>query len=96
VQPEEEMPPMQVAHMESLVKRPKAALRPKPQWLVSWTQAAVAVPAMLGVLRPDGAIMGFVAYDCANASNRVGANSLLEPAACPTTEHHHEAERTIF
>jgi hypothetical protein len=26
----------------------------------------------------------------------VGAYSLLEPAACPTTEDHHEVEQTIF
>ncbi len=40
--------------------------------------------------------MGFVAYDCANGTNRVDAYSLLEPAACPTREDHHEVERTIF
>jgi hypothetical protein len=34
--------------------------------------------------------MGFVAYDCTNATNR------MEPAACPTTEDHHEMERIIF
>jgi hypothetical protein len=41
-------------------------------------------------------VMGFVAYDCANSTNRVDAYSLLELAACPTREDHHELERTIF
>jgi hypothetical protein len=40
--------------------------------------------------------MGFVAYDCANGTNRMDAYSLLEAAACPTTEDHHKVERTIF
>jgi hypothetical protein len=41
-------------------------------------------------------VMGFVAYDCANATNRVDAYSLLEPAVCPTTEDHHKVKRTTF
>ncbi len=40
--------------------------------------------------------MGFVAYDCSNATNRVDAYSLLEPSACPTSKHHHEFQRIIF
>jgi hypothetical protein len=40
--------------------------------------------------RQEGLVMGFVAYDCTNATNR------MEPAACPTTEDHHEMERIIF
>jgi hypothetical protein len=41
-------------------------------------------------------VTGFVAYDCSNGTNRVDAYSLLEPAACPAHEDHHEVERTIF
>ncbi len=40
--------------------------------------------------------MGFVDYDSSNVSNRVDAYYLLEPMACPTTEHHHDIVRTIF
>jgi hypothetical protein len=49
-----------------------------------------------GVLRLDGLLMGFVAYDCSNATNRVDAYSLLEPSACPISKHHHEFQRIIF
>jgi hypothetical protein len=52
--------------------------------------------AMLCLARQEGLVMGFVAYDCANGTNRVDTYSLLEPAACPTREDHHEVERTIF
>ncbi len=48
------------------------------------------------LMRPDKAVMDFVAYDYSNSTNRVGAYFMLEPATCPTTEHHHEVERTIF
>ncbi len=34
--------------------------------------------------RQEGLVMGFVAYDCTNATNR------MEPAACPTTDDHYE------
>jgi hypothetical protein len=47
--------------------------------------------AMLCLARQDRLVMGFVAYDCANGTNRVE-----EPAACPTNKDHHEVERTIF
>jgi hypothetical protein len=49
--------------------------------------------AVLGMLRTDGAVTGFVAYVCSDSSDRVDAYSLLELAACPTTEHHYEVER---
>ncbi len=52
--------------------------------------------AMLCLAKQERMVMGFVAYDCANSTNRVDAYSLLEPAACPTREDHHEVERTIF
>jgi hypothetical protein len=52
--------------------------------------------AMLCLARQERMVMGFVAYDCTNLTNRVDAYSLLEPAACPTREDHHEVERTIF
>jgi hypothetical protein len=61
-----------------------------------WLHAGLAMVAMLCLARQDRLIMGFVAYDCANGTNRVDAYSLLEPAACPTNEDHHEVERTIF
>jgi hypothetical protein len=41
-------------------------------------------------------VMGFVAHDSSNSTNRVDACSLLEPVVCPTMEYHHEVERTIF
>jgi hypothetical protein len=47
-------------------------------------------------MRQDGVVMGFVAYDSSNSSNRVHAYSVLEQATCPTTKHHHNVERTIF
>jgi hypothetical protein len=50
--------------------------------------------AMLCLARQEWLVMGFVTYDF--ATRRVDAYSLLEPAACPTTEDHHEVERTIF
>ncbi len=50
----------------------------------------------VGLVRQELVVMGFVAYDCANSTNRVDAYSLLEPAACPTTEQHHKVERIIF
>ncbi len=57
---------------------------------------AIALLAMLGMLRLDRAVIDFVAYDCSNSSNRMDAYSLLESAVCPTTEHHGEVEWTIF
>jgi hypothetical protein len=61
-----------------------------------WLHAGLAMVAMLCLARQDRLVMGFVAYDCANGTNRVDAYSLLEPAACPTNEDHHVVERTIF
>jgi hypothetical protein len=58
--------------------------------------AGLAMVAMLCLARQERLVMGFVAYDCANGTNRVDAYSLLESAACPTHEDHHEVERTIF
>jgi hypothetical protein len=52
--------------------------------------------ALLSLTSQEWMVTSFVAYDCANCTNRVDAYSLLEPAACPTTKHHHEVERTIF
>jgi hypothetical protein len=46
-----------------------------------WLHAGLAMVAMLCLARQDGLVMGFVAYDCANGTNRVDAYSLLEPAA---------------
>jgi hypothetical protein len=59
-------------------------------------QAGLAMVPMLCLARQERMVMGFVAYDCTNSNNRVDAYSLLEPAACPTREDHHEVERTIF
>jgi hypothetical protein len=61
-----------------------------------WLHAGLAMVAMICLARQDRLVMGFVAYDCANGTNRVDAYSLLEPAACPTHDDHHEVERTIF
>ncbi len=61
-----------------------------------WLQAGLAMMAMLCLARQLRMVIGFVAYDCANGTNRVNAYSLLEPAACPTREDHHEVEHTIF
>ncbi len=61
-----------------------------------WLLAGLAMVAMLCLARQDRLVMGFVAYDCANGTNRVDAYSLLEPATCPTHDVHHEVERTIF
>jgi hypothetical protein len=41
---------------------------------------------MLWLARQESLVRGFVAYDCANATNSVNAYSLLESAACPTIE----------
>jgi uncharacterized membrane protein len=62
---------MVVELMGESERKPKAALRPMSRQLGSWSQAALAVLVMLGVLRPDGAILGFVAYDCLNSTNRL-------------------------
>jgi hypothetical protein len=81
-QPEEELPlgeapPMEVLPMEELeellARHPMTASRPRPrlQQLTSLPHSAVTVYPMLGLLRLDGAVMGFVAYDCFSASNRV-------------------------
>jgi hypothetical protein len=51
---------------------------------------------LLGLLWSWVMVQGFVAKDCANSTNRVDVYSLLEPAACPTTQRHHKVERTIF
>ncbi len=61
-----------------------------------WLRAGLAMMAMLCLVGQGRLVMGFVAYDCANSTNRVDAYSLLEPAACPTHGDHHEVERTIF
>jgi hypothetical protein len=61
-----------------------------------WLQAGLAMVAMLPLARQERLVTGFVAYDCANATNRVDAYFLLEPAACHTTEDHYEVERTIY
>ncbi len=53
---------------------------------------AIALLTMMRVLRSDGAVIGFVAYVCSNASNRVGAYSLLAPTDYPTTGQHHKIE----
>ncbi len=58
--------------------------------------AGTSVLAVLGLLRLDQTVMGFVAYDDSNSTNRVDACSLLEQVACSTMEHHNEVERTIF
>jgi hypothetical protein len=52
--------------------------------------------AVLGLLRSDQAVMGFVAYGDSNSTNRVDACPLLEQVTRPTREHHHEVERAIF
>jgi hypothetical protein len=61
-----------------------------------WLRAGLAMVAMLCLVGQGRLVMGFVAYDCANSTNRMDAYSLLEPAACPTHGDHHEVERTIF
>jgi hypothetical protein len=40
--------------------------------------------AVLCLARQERLVMVFVAYDCAYATNRVDAYSLLELTACPT------------
>jgi hypothetical protein len=47
-----------------------------------WLQR-LALVAMFCLARQERMVMGFIAYDCANGTNRVDAYSLLEPAACP-------------
>jgi hypothetical protein len=61
-----------------------------------WLQAVVAMTAILCPARQEKCVMGFVAYDCDNTTNQMDVYYLLEPATCPTTEDHHEVERTIF
>jgi hypothetical protein len=61
-----------------------------------WLRPMLVMLAMLGLVGQEVAVMYFVAYDCANSIKRVDAYSLLEPATCPTMEHHHKVERTIF
>jgi hypothetical protein len=68
----------------------------KWRWPRGWLQAGFSMVAILCLARQERLVMGFVAYDCANGTNRVDAYSLLGPAACPTTEDHHKVERTIF
>ncbi len=50
---------------------------------------AVAMLAILSILYP-GEEGGFVAYNCANATNRG------EPAVCPSVMPYHTVKRTIF
>ncbi len=89
---EESLEEPQVDEETERVATPAKWRRPGGGWL----HAGLAMVAMLCLARQDRLVMGFVAYDCANGTNRVDAYSLLEPAACPTHEDHHEVERTIF
>jgi hypothetical protein len=78
---------------ERVAPGPGAALKPWPLQLASWLQAIVTMLAMLGIIRPDGPVMDFVAYKC---SNRGTPYSLLKLATRPTSEYHHEIEHTIL
>jgi hypothetical protein len=51
--------------------------------------------AMLGIIRPDGPVMDFVAQ-MLKCSNRGTPYSLLKLATRPTSEYHHEIEHTIL
>jgi hypothetical protein len=73
-----------------------AAPMARPRWPAGWLQAGLAMVPMLCLARQERLVMGFVVYDGANATNRVDAYSLLEPAACATIEDHQDVERTIF
>jgi hypothetical protein len=50
---------------------------------------------MLCLARQDRRVMCFIAYDCANTTNRVDAYSLLERPPAPLQKRH-EVERTVF
>ncbi len=62
----------------------------KWRWPRGWLQAGLATVAMLSLARQERLVMGFVANDCANGTNRVDAYSLLESATCPTHAHRDE------
>ncbi len=62
---------------------PRAILRTKLQQPGGWLQTTVAVLAVLGLVRLDKAVIGFVDNDCSYSTNRVDAYSLLEQMRAP-------------
>jgi hypothetical protein len=42
-------------------------------WRCRWLQAGLAIVAMLWLARQESLVRGFVAYDCANATNSVNS-----------------------
>ncbi len=63
-------------------EKERVTLLAKWRRLRGWLQAGLAMVAMLCLAcHGERLVMGFVAYDCANGTNRVDAYSLLEPAA---------------
>jgi hypothetical protein len=90
--------PVDEEALEELPMENKEKVTPVAKWRQprEWLQVGLAMVAMLCLARQECLVMGFVANDCANGTNRVDSYSLMEPAACPTTEDHHEVERTIF
>ncbi len=95
-------PPMAVAPMEILeeepmvelpAEQPTTASRPRPRQLASWLQAAVVVPAMMEVLRLNGAMISFVACDqCLQQGGCIfpdGAGCFLHHQAAPQDREDH-------
>jgi hypothetical protein len=60
-----------------------------------WGPVVVVVLEILGMLRPQQR-SGFMAFNCANATNRLDVYSLLDLAACLSATPHHAVERMIF
>ncbi len=69
---------LQVMEVTGEPKGPRAILVPKLQQPDGWLQTAVAVLAVLGLVRLDKAVIGFVDNDCSYSTNKVDTYSLLE------------------
>jgi hypothetical protein len=89
--------PLEILEEEPMVElpaeQPTTASRPRPRQLAICLQAAVVVLTMMGVLRLNGAVIGFVAFaQCLQQGGCIfpdGAGCFLHHRAAPQDQEDH-------